>query len=66
MKFLKSLLLLLFVFSLFLSFLGCKESDTDGNSSSLFERGDSAMRTVLVYIMAENNLTDMPAAQSLK
>lgn len=62
MKFLKSLLLLLFVFSLFLSFQGCKESDTDGNSSSLFERGDSAMRTVLVYIMAENNLTDNVAS----
>lgn len=62
MKFLKSLLLLSFVFSLFLSFQGCKESDTDGNSSSLFERGDSAMRTVLVYIMAENNLTDNVAS----
>ncbi len=62
MKFLKSLLLLSFVFSLFFSFQGCKDSDAGDTSSSLFESGDSAMRTVLVYVMAENNLANNVAS----
>ncbi len=40
---------------------GCRNDDgtRDDGSSTVLERGDSAARTVLVYIMAENNLSDM-------
>lgn len=62
MKFLKSFILLSFVFSFFLSFQGCKDSETDDTKVPMLERGDSAARTVLVYMMAENNLTDNAAS----
>ena len=39
---------------------GCKESNgaVEGNERHVLEPGDSAARTVLVYIMAENSLAD--------
>lgn len=53
------LLLPFFVIAFSLSFLGCRDSDdAEDVDSPLLERGDSAARTVLVYAMAENNLTD--------
>lgn len=43
-----------------LAFVGCKETDTLScpENISMLQPGDSAARTVLVYIMAENNLSD--------
>ena len=52
-------LFLLLIFSFFLCIVshGCKESDDAGGGNRVLEPGDSAARTVLVYIMAENDLT---------
>ncbi len=42
-------------------FTGCKSDDSDGGDKEIvvdvLERGDTASRTVLVYMMAENNLS---------
>ncbi len=43
-------------------FTGCKNDDSDGDAGGgnivdVLERGDTASRTVLVYMMAENNLS---------
>lgn len=58
MRFLKSLFALMLGLVVVCSAVGCKESDTGGRYSDVhLESGDSAARTVLVYIMAENNLT---------
>lgn len=59
MRFLKSLFALVMGLVVACSVVGCKESDTGGRGPVVYlEPGDSAARTVLVYIMAENNLTD--------
>ena len=58
MHFLKSFFLLLLGFFVVLSAVGCKESDDEGRGGIVYlEPGDSAVRTVLVYIMAENDLS---------
>ncbi len=58
-----------FIRSLFLLLLcvvaqGCEKSDTFGgyDNGAVLERGDTAARTVLVYIMAENSLADNVAS----
>ena len=62
MKFLKSLFLLPLALYVATLFIGCKSDDVDGDGSNeiivdVLEPGDTAARTVLVYIMAENNLS---------
>ena len=58
MRFLKSFFLLLLGFFVLLSAVGCKESDDEGGGDVVsLQPGDSAARTVLVYIMGENTLS---------
>ena len=61
MNFLKYILLLSLLFGTTTIFTGCKSDETDSGIDDdivvdVLESGDTAARTVLVYIMAENNL----------
>ena len=61
MNFLKYFLLLSLLFGATTIFTGCKNDETDSGIDDdivvdVLESGDTAARTVLVYIMAENNL----------
>ena len=62
MKFLKYFFLLPLALSVATLFMGCKSDDADGDDGNgiivdVLEPGDTAARTVLVYMMAENNLS---------
>ena len=60
MKFLKYLFLLPLALSVATLFIGCKSDEADGDDDNgvivdVLEPGDTAARTVLVYMMAENS-----------
>ena len=62
MKFLKYFFLLPLALSVATLFMGCKSDEADGDDGNdivvdVLEPGDTAARTVLVYMMAENNLS---------